>query len=236
MAAFSWSGTLRVTPGLVICSPGWFSPSDWASRWHAAGYSPEFPRTGNHGGGVQSLGRTASFGHGQSRWLPTWPRAGSSPLWSWLDTRNSTMSPSSPGPATRSLAPDWTPCALALLAGAVITPMIWKQLSMDSYGLRLIPAVTAGFLLAGAASTTRPSGRCRPWQGCTPGPHRTATWTGPERRLGGAWQHPRRRPGDAAAPAAGPASYPRRVCQVTAPQAPTCRLIPYRGSVVKGFA
>jgi formate/nitrite transporter FocA (FNT family) len=45
----------------------------------------------------------------------------------------------------------WRPFALALLAGAVITLMTWMQHSVESYGIKLIPAVTAGFLLAGGS-------------------------------------------------------------------------------------
>jgi len=43
----------------------------------------------------------------------------------------------------------WRPFAVALLAGAVITLMTWMRHSANSYGIKLIPAVTAGFLLAG---------------------------------------------------------------------------------------
>jgi formate/nitrite transporter FocA (FNT family) len=43
----------------------------------------------------------------------------------------------------------WRPFALALLGGAFITLMTWMQHSVDSYGIKLIPAVTTGFLLAG---------------------------------------------------------------------------------------
>ncbi|NEK94986.1 formate/nitrite transporter family protein [Modestobacter muralis] len=40
--------------------------------------------------------------------------------------------------------------ALAVIGGVVITLMTWMQHSTDSTGIRLVPAVTAGFLLAGA--------------------------------------------------------------------------------------
>jgi formate/nitrite transporter FocA (FNT family) len=40
--------------------------------------------------------------------------------------------------------------ALAVLGGAVITLMTWMQHGTKSTGTRLVPAVTAGFLLAGA--------------------------------------------------------------------------------------
>jgi formate/nitrite transporter FocA (FNT family) len=40
--------------------------------------------------------------------------------------------------------------ALAVLGGAVITLMTWMQHSTTSVGVRLVPAVTAGFLLGGA--------------------------------------------------------------------------------------
>ncbi len=40
--------------------------------------------------------------------------------------------------------------ALALLGGAVITLMTWMQHNTESKGLKLVPAVTGGFLLAGA--------------------------------------------------------------------------------------
>ena len=40
--------------------------------------------------------------------------------------------------------------ALALLGGAVITLMTWMQHNTESKGVKLVPAVTAGFLLAGA--------------------------------------------------------------------------------------
>jgi formate/nitrite transporter FocA (FNT family) len=40
--------------------------------------------------------------------------------------------------------------ALAVLGGAVITLMTWMQHTTESTGVRLVPAVTAGFLLAGA--------------------------------------------------------------------------------------
>lgn len=39
--------------------------------------------------------------------------------------------------------------ALAVLGGAVITLMTWMQHGTDSMGVRVVPAVTAGFLLAG---------------------------------------------------------------------------------------
>ncbi|WP_369258264.1 formate/nitrite transporter family protein [Geodermatophilus amargosae] len=39
---------------------------------------------------------------------------------------------------------------LAVLGGAVITLMTWMQHTTDSVGIRLVPAVTGGFLLAGA--------------------------------------------------------------------------------------
>lgn len=45
----------------------------------------------------------------------------------------------------------WRPFALALLAGAVITLMTWMQHSVESYGVKLVPAVTGGFLLAGGS-------------------------------------------------------------------------------------
>lgn len=40
--------------------------------------------------------------------------------------------------------------ALALIGGGVITLMTWMQHNTESKGLKLVPAVTAGFLLAGA--------------------------------------------------------------------------------------
>lgn len=40
--------------------------------------------------------------------------------------------------------------ALAVVGGAVITLMTWMQHSTESDGLKLVPAVTGGFLLAGA--------------------------------------------------------------------------------------
>lgn len=40
--------------------------------------------------------------------------------------------------------------ALAVIGGAVITLMTWMQHSTASSGLKLVPAVTGGFLLAGA--------------------------------------------------------------------------------------
>jgi formate/nitrite transporter FocA (FNT family) len=40
--------------------------------------------------------------------------------------------------------------ALAVLGGAIITLMTWMQHSTESDGLKLVPAVTGGFLLAGA--------------------------------------------------------------------------------------
>jgi formate-nitrite transporter family protein len=40
--------------------------------------------------------------------------------------------------------------SLAVLGGAVITLMTWMQHGTKSTGTRLVPAVTAGFLLAGA--------------------------------------------------------------------------------------
>jgi formate-nitrite transporter family protein len=40
--------------------------------------------------------------------------------------------------------------ALAVIGGTVITLMTWMQHTTESAGLRLVPAVTAGFLLAGA--------------------------------------------------------------------------------------
>jgi formate-nitrite transporter family protein len=43
----------------------------------------------------------------------------------------------------------WRPFALALLAGAVMTLATWMQHGVESYGIKLVPAVTAGFLLAG---------------------------------------------------------------------------------------
>ena len=43
----------------------------------------------------------------------------------------------------------WRAFALALLGGAVITLMTWMQHSTESTGVKLIPAVTTGFLLGG---------------------------------------------------------------------------------------
>lgn len=43
----------------------------------------------------------------------------------------------------------WRAFSLALLGGAVITLMTWMQHSTESMGVKLIPAVTTGFLLAG---------------------------------------------------------------------------------------
>src|SRR3712207_8059273 len=40
--------------------------------------------------------------------------------------------------------------ALSIIGGAVITLMTWMQHTTSSSGLRLVPAVTTGFLLAGA--------------------------------------------------------------------------------------
>jgi formate/nitrite transporter FocA (FNT family) len=53
------------------------------------------------------------------------------------------------GAAYAKLGIGWRPFALALLAGTVMTLMTWMQHSAESYGLKLVPAVTAGFLLAG---------------------------------------------------------------------------------------
>lgn len=44
----------------------------------------------------------------------------------------------------------WRAFSLGLLGGAVITLMTWMQHSTESTGLKLVPAVTGGFLLAGA--------------------------------------------------------------------------------------
>jgi formate/nitrite transporter FocA (FNT family) len=41
----------------------------------------------------------------------------------------------------------WRSLALALLAGAIITLMTWMQHGFDSYGVKLVSAVIAGFLL-----------------------------------------------------------------------------------------
>jgi formate-nitrite transporter family protein len=43
----------------------------------------------------------------------------------------------------------WKSFALALLGGAVITLMTWMQHATESLGIKLVPAVTTGFLLAG---------------------------------------------------------------------------------------
>ena len=43
----------------------------------------------------------------------------------------------------------WRAFSLALLGGAVITLMTWMQHSTESVGVKIIPAVTTGFLLAG---------------------------------------------------------------------------------------
>jgi formate/nitrite transporter FocA (FNT family) len=43
----------------------------------------------------------------------------------------------------------WRSFALALLGGAAITLMTWMQHTTESVGVRIIPAVTTGFLLAG---------------------------------------------------------------------------------------
>ena len=42
----------------------------------------------------------------------------------------------------------WRSFALALLGGSVITLMTWMQHSTESLGVKLVPAVTTGFLLA----------------------------------------------------------------------------------------
>jgi formate/nitrite transporter FocA (FNT family) len=43
----------------------------------------------------------------------------------------------------------WRAFSLALLGGAVITLMTWMQHSTENMGVKLVPAVTTGFLLAG---------------------------------------------------------------------------------------
>jgi formate-nitrite transporter family protein len=43
----------------------------------------------------------------------------------------------------------WRSFALALLGGSVITLMTWMQHATESLGVKLVPAVTTGFLLAG---------------------------------------------------------------------------------------
>jgi len=48
-----------------------------------------------------------------------------------------------------SLGLGWRAFSLALLGGAVITLMTWMQHSTESMGVKVIPAVTTGFLLAG---------------------------------------------------------------------------------------
>jgi formate-nitrite transporter family protein len=42
----------------------------------------------------------------------------------------------------------WRAFALALLAGAIVTLMTWMQHGFESYGVKLVSAVTTGFLLA----------------------------------------------------------------------------------------
>lgn len=44
----------------------------------------------------------------------------------------------------------WKAFCLAVIGGAVITLMTWMQHTTESAGVRLVPAVTGGFLLAGA--------------------------------------------------------------------------------------
>jgi formate/nitrite transporter FocA (FNT family) len=44
----------------------------------------------------------------------------------------------------------WKAFCLAVLGGAVITLMTWMQHTTESAGVRLVPAITGGFLLAGA--------------------------------------------------------------------------------------
>ena len=44
----------------------------------------------------------------------------------------------------------WRAFSLAVIGGAVITLMTWMQYNTESSGLKLVPAVTGGFLLAGA--------------------------------------------------------------------------------------
>jgi formate-nitrite transporter family protein len=43
----------------------------------------------------------------------------------------------------------WRAFSLALLGGAVITLMTWMQHSTESLGVKIVPAITTGFLLAG---------------------------------------------------------------------------------------
>jgi formate-nitrite transporter family protein len=43
----------------------------------------------------------------------------------------------------------WRAFSLALLGGAVITLMTWMQHATESMGVKIVPAVTTGFLLAG---------------------------------------------------------------------------------------
>src|SRR3954464_9243380 len=43
----------------------------------------------------------------------------------------------------------WRAFSLALLGGAVITLMTWMQHSTENMGVKIVPAVTTGFLLAG---------------------------------------------------------------------------------------
>ena len=55
-----------------------------------------------------------------------------------------------PAASTSAWASGCRAFALAVLGGAVITLMTWMQHSTTSSGLKLVPAVTGGFLLAGA--------------------------------------------------------------------------------------
>jgi formate/nitrite transporter FocA (FNT family) len=42
----------------------------------------------------------------------------------------------------------WRSFALALLAGPIVTLMTWMQHGFESYGVKLVSAITTGFLLA----------------------------------------------------------------------------------------
>jgi formate/nitrite transporter FocA (FNT family) len=74
-------------------------------------------------------------------WLITWLIMAGYPQLDHVAVRS--------GASYAELGIGWRPFALALLGGAVITLMTWMQHGVESYGIKLVPAVTAGFLLAG---------------------------------------------------------------------------------------
>jgi formate-nitrite transporter family protein len=73
----------------------------------------------------------------------------------------------------------WRSFALALLAGAIVTLMTWMQHGFESYGVKLVGAITTGFLLAAGSMNHTVVSSLLISAACTPECRPTGPWPGP---------------------------------------------------------